>query len=127
MSREALDHLTVDVYLMQDTSFYPLQLSMNIKLANGTEVVFDLDPLARSIDPERSTYEVKSMKIEFKLVKQAAGVRWKAIEGDEEASSSTNTMMSAFLSYHKASARCHRIDRCLSVLPLSSAYRYSRS
>lgn len=44
---------------------------------------------------ERCSYEVKSMKIEFKLAKQAPGVRWNKLEGDEEVGDSTTTMPSS--------------------------------
>ena len=65
------------------------QLSLNIKLSTGAEIVFDLDPLARSVNVEASSHRIMSTKIEFKLVKQANGVRWGSIEGDEEASGSS--------------------------------------
>jgi len=70
-------------------------LSLSIPLATGSEVAFDLDPLARSIDVEKSSHEVKSMKIEFKLVKQAAGVRWNKLEGDEEGSGASTATSAA--------------------------------
>lgn len=69
---------------------------MSVKLpTTGSEVAFDLDPLARAIDPSRSTHEVKSMKIEFKLAKAESGIRWSKLEGDEEATSGPSASMSA--------------------------------
>ena len=69
-----------------------IQLSLNIKLPNDSEIAFDIDPLARSIDVSRSTHRVLSMKLEFKLAKKQAGARWTALEGDEEpADANTST------------------------------------
>ena len=62
------------------------QLSLNTRLPTGAEIVFDIDPLAHSVDVKKSSHRLMSSKIEFKLVKQSHGVRWGKIEGDEEGS-----------------------------------------
>ena len=62
---------------------------MTIKHVADSEIAWEIEPLARSIDPQNSSYRVMSTKIEFKLTKVASGVRWSNIEGDEEASGST--------------------------------------
>lgn len=72
-----------------------VQLSLNIKLPNGSEIAFDIDPLARSIDVSRSTHRVLSMKLEFKLAKKQAGSRWTALEGDEEPADATPSTSAA--------------------------------
>jgi suppressor of G2 allele of SKP1 len=64
-------------------------------LPNGSEIAFDIDPLARSIDVSRSTHRVLSMKLEFKLAKKQAGSRWTALEGDEEPADATPSTSAA--------------------------------
>lgn len=62
---------------------------------SSSEVAFDLDPLAREIDAQKSSYAVKSMKIELKLAKAVQGVRWGRLEGDEEQDAGSSSTMSA--------------------------------
>jgi suppressor of G2 allele of SKP1 len=59
------------------------QLSVNIKLPSGSDLVFDLDPLSHDIDPSRSSFRPLSSKVEIKLAKAKAGIKWANIEGDE--------------------------------------------
>ncbi|KAL7006854.1 Cochaperone protein [Cystobasidiomycetes sp. EMM_F5] len=68
----------------------PRSVSLNIRHADDSEIVWDLDPLARSVDVEQSTWRVLTTKIELKLIKTVANVRWNDLEGDEESSSSTS-------------------------------------
>lgn len=50
------------------------------------EGVYDLDPLARTIDVQASSYKVGRVKIELELAKAQPGMKWKELEGtDEEA------------------------------------------
>jgi suppressor of G2 allele of SKP1 len=60
------------------------QLSLNVKLPTGSDVVFDLEPLAHPIDVQQSSHRVLAPKIELKLVKKVQGIKWRKIEGDEE-------------------------------------------
>ena len=57
---------------------------MTVKLPTGSEAVFDLDPLAREIDPAQSKAKAMSSKIEITLKKVSQGVKWNKLEGDEE-------------------------------------------
>jgi hypothetical protein len=65
------------------------QVSITVRLPSGTDVVFDLDPLAHPVDVAASSHRVNAAKIELKLVKQTLGIKWSKIEGDDE---STSTM-----------------------------------
>lgn len=60
------------------------QLSLSVHLPTGSDVVFDLDPLAHPIDAQTSSYRVLQPKIELKLKKKDGGVKWNKIEGEDE-------------------------------------------
>ena len=47
--------------------------------------MFDLDPLAHSIDVSKSSHRLAAPKIELKLAKKVQGIKWGKIEGEEEA------------------------------------------
>lgn len=70
------------------------QVSLNVKLPTGAEAVFDLDPLARSVDPKTFVCKTMSTKIEIKLPKAQPGIKWNALEGDEESTTATSMRMS---------------------------------
>lgn len=57
---------------------------MTVTLPSGTDVVFDLDPLAHAIDVAQSSYKVSTVKIEFKLRKKQSGIKWSALEGSDD-------------------------------------------
>ncbi|KAH9444178.1 hypothetical protein Pst134EB_026557 [Puccinia striiformis f. sp. tritici] len=65
--------------------FGPRSLSLNYKLpTNGsTEGCFDLDPLSYEIDPSQSSWKSLSSKIDLRLKKKVAGIKWQVIEGEE--------------------------------------------
>lgn len=69
------------------------QVSLNVKLPTGSDVVFDLDPLAHPIDVQKCSHRVLAPKIELKLVKQVEGIKWGKIEGDEEAGAAAGAKM----------------------------------
>lgn len=46
--------------------------------------MFDVEPLAHQIDPSASSYRVLQPKIELKLVKKDAGIKWTKLEGEDE-------------------------------------------
>ncbi|GAA5895701.1 uncharacterized protein JCM6883_001593 [Sporobolomyces salmoneus] len=62
----------------------PQSLSVSVHLPTGSDVVFDLDPLAHRIDPSKSSYRVLQPKIEVKLAKVDAGIKWNKVEGEDE-------------------------------------------
>ncbi|GAA6040550.1 hypothetical protein JCM8097_005459 [Rhodosporidiobolus ruineniae] len=62
-------------------------LSLNVHLPTGSDVVFDLDPLAHAIDVKESSYRVLTPKIELTLRKKDGGVKWAKIEGEDEQAS----------------------------------------
>ncbi|KAK4046798.1 Cochaperone protein [Microbotryomycetes sp. JL201] len=62
----------------------PTSLSLNVKLATGSDLAFDLDPLSHEIDPKASSVRVLQPKIEVKLAKKQVGVKWNKIEGQDE-------------------------------------------
>ncbi|GAA5879799.1 hypothetical protein JCM16303_004184 [Sporobolomyces ruberrimus] len=62
----------------------PKSLSLSIHLPTGSDIVFDLDPLAHEIDPKRSSYRVLQPKIEIKLTKVDAGIKWDKVEGEDQ-------------------------------------------
>lgn len=60
-------------------------------LPTGSDVVFDLDPLAHDIDAAQSSYRVLAPKIEVKLVKKEGGIKWAKIEGEDEVATKMET------------------------------------
>ncbi|GAA5860986.1 hypothetical protein JCM3774_003216 [Rhodotorula dairenensis] len=70
------EHLKVDLQ--------PRALSLTVSLPTGSDVVFDVDPLAHEIDVAASSYRVLQPKIEFKLIKKQGGVKWTKLEGQDE-------------------------------------------
>ncbi|POY73280.1 hypothetical protein BMF94_3614 [Rhodotorula taiwanensis] len=59
-------------------------LSLTVSLPTGSDVVFDVDPLAHEIDTNASSYRVLRPKIELKLIKKSGGVKWNKLEGEDE-------------------------------------------
>ncbi|GAA5926933.1 co-chaperone SGT1 [Sporobolomyces koalae] len=59
-------------------------LSVSVHLPTGSDIVFDLDPLSHPIVPDRSSYRVLQPKIEIKLTKVDAGIKWNKIEGEDQ-------------------------------------------
>ncbi|BGP17726.1 hypothetical protein JCM10213_005307 [Rhodosporidiobolus nylandii] len=62
-------------------------VSLSVHLPTGSDVVFDLDPLAHAIDVGASTHRVLQPKIELTLKKKEGGIKWTKIEGEDEAAS----------------------------------------
>ncbi|KWU44825.1 SGS-domain-containing protein, partial [Rhodotorula sp. JG-1b] len=62
----------------------PRALSLTVSLPTGSDVVFDVDPLAHDIDVEASSHRVLQPKIELKLVKKQGGIKWTKLEGEDE-------------------------------------------
>ncbi|KAG5456762.1 MAG: SGS domain-containing protein [Olpidium bornovanus] len=60
------------------------QLSVSFPLPSGSFFSLELDPLAHEIEPSSSTFEVLSTKIELKLKKKMSGLKWGALEGDDD-------------------------------------------
>ncbi|CEQ41159.1 SPOSA6832_02839 [Sporobolomyces salmonicolor] len=60
------------------------QLSLSVRLPTGSDIVFDLDPVAHPIDVAQSSYRVLQPKIELKLRKKDAGIKWTKVEGEDE-------------------------------------------
>lgn len=61
-----------------------MQVTVNVKLPTGSDVVFDLDPLSYEIDPKASTYRLLAPKIELNLVKNLVGAKWNKLEQDPD-------------------------------------------
>ncbi|GAA6016265.1 hypothetical protein JCM10207_000451 [Rhodosporidiobolus poonsookiae] len=59
-------------------------VSLSVHLPTGSDVVFDLDPLAHPIDVQQSKYRVLTPKIELTLKKKDGGIKWAKIEGEDE-------------------------------------------
>jgi suppressor of G2 allele of SKP1 len=68
---------TVDVYMTEHS------VSVTVKLPTGSDYSLELDPLAHEIVPKESKYEVLSTKIEIKLKKANAGIKWGVLEGED--------------------------------------------
>ncbi|OAV89902.1 hypothetical protein PTTG_28501 [Puccinia triticina 1-1 BBBD Race 1] len=59
-------------------------ISLNYKLpTNATEGCFDLDPLSYEIEPSQCSWTSLSSKIDIRLKKKVAGIKWPTIEGEE--------------------------------------------
>jgi suppressor of G2 allele of SKP1 len=58
-------------------------LSVTVKLPTGSDYSLELEPLAHEIVPKESKYDVLSTKIEIKLKKANAGVKWGVLEGED--------------------------------------------
>ena len=76
-------------------NIFTFQLSLNVKLPTGSEIVFDLDPLSHPVVPDQSSAKVLTTKIEVRLIKATAGIKWNMLEG-EDTSSSTMRMFHSF-------------------------------
>lgn len=73
-----------------------MQASLTITIPGQPDGVYDLDPLARTIDVQASTYKVGRVKIELELAKAQPGFKWKELEGtNEEANDSQTTLVSS--------------------------------
>ncbi|GAA5864747.1 hypothetical protein JCM8547_008294 [Rhodosporidiobolus lusitaniae] len=59
-------------------------LSLSVHLPTGSDVVFDLDPLAHDINVKQSKHRVLQPKIELTLKKKEGGIKWSKIEGEDE-------------------------------------------
>ncbi|KAK9895546.1 SGS-domain-containing protein [Cystobasidium minutum MCA 4210] len=69
--------------------------SVTITVPDKPDGVYDLDPLARSINVEASSYKVGKVKIELVLAKAQPGIAWKQLDGvDEEGSNTAPTSIS---------------------------------
>lgn len=53
-------------------------------MPTGSDYNLELDPLAHEILPKQSTFKVLSTKIELKLKKKIDGIKWDALEGDDD-------------------------------------------
>jgi len=62
------------------------QLSLSVHLPTGSDIVFDLDPLAHQIDPKQSSFRTLQPKIEIKLKKVDGGIKWNKVEGEDDTS-----------------------------------------
>jgi suppressor of G2 allele of SKP1 len=60
------------------------QVSLSVHLPTGSDIVFDLDPLAHPIDVSKSSHRLLQPKIEIKLKKVDGGIKWNKVEGDDE-------------------------------------------
>ncbi|GAA5998458.1 uncharacterized protein JCM10292_002709 [Rhodotorula paludigena] len=87
-------------------------LSLSVHLPTGSDVVFDLDPLAHPIDAQASSYRVLQPKIELKLKKKDGGVKWNKIEGEDEggATLSAPVEKAATHAYPSSSRKRHDWD-----------------
>ncbi|KAI5478858.1 hypothetical protein MNV49_004492 [Pseudohyphozyma bogoriensis] len=65
--------------------FAPRSLSINVPTTTSTSTSFDLDPLSHAIVPEQSSFRVIPAKIEVKFKKETQGIKWAALEGNEDA------------------------------------------
>ncbi|KAI9282088.1 SGS domain-containing protein [Umbelopsis sp. AD052] len=66
-----------------DVGFHERSLSVTIKMPNGSDYSLELDPLTHEIDPSQSKLVPLSTKVEIKLKKKVAGVKWGMLEGEE--------------------------------------------
>ncbi|CAG8567113.1 24603_t:CDS:2 [Dentiscutata erythropus] len=76
---------TVDVY------FADRSVSVTVKLPTGSDYSLEIDPLAHEILPKECKYEVLSTKIEVKLKKDKAGIKWGVLEGEDTLAGSIST------------------------------------
>ncbi|KAI8149610.1 SGS domain-containing protein [Fennellomyces sp. T-0311] len=82
--------VTVEVFIKNvkkdtvDLGFFDKSLSLTIKMPNGSDYSLELDPLAHEIQPKESSFKVLSTKIEIKLKKKTEGIKWGALEGDDD-------------------------------------------
>ncbi|KAI9025564.1 SGS domain-containing protein [Hyaloraphidium curvatum] len=65
-------------------NMFERSLSITVRLPTGADYSLELDPLAHSVVPAESKYSVMSTKIEIKLKKGEPGIKWGALEGEEQ-------------------------------------------
>lgn len=58
-------------------------LEVTIPLKDGASFQLSLDPLGGQVEPENSSFNVFSTKVEVVLQKKIHGLKWTALEGDE--------------------------------------------
>ncbi|ODQ56010.1 SGS-domain-containing protein [Saitoella complicata NRRL Y-17804] len=63
--------------------FQPITFSISFPLADGSDYIYEIDPLGGKIDVENSSHKVMSTKIEIKLAKATGGQQWATLEGAE--------------------------------------------
>ncbi|KAM3587121.1 Cochaperone protein [Umbelopsis sp. WA50703] len=66
-----------------DIGFHERSLSVTIKMPSGSDYSLELEPLAHEIDPSQSKFTVLSTKIEIKIKKKFAGIKWGMLEGED--------------------------------------------
>lgn len=64
------------------------QASLTITVPDKPDGVYDLDPLARSINVEASSYKVGKVKVELVLAKASPG-KWTELDGTDEEANDT--------------------------------------
>ncbi|KAJ1832751.1 Cochaperone protein [Coemansia sp. RSA 2706] len=67
-------------------------VSLSIKMATGAENNYEFEPLAHDIIPGESAFEVLSTKIEIRLKKAKAGLKWDHLEATDEQASKLNQL-----------------------------------
>jgi len=76
------------------TEYIP-QASLTINVPDKPEGVYDLDPLARTIEAEKSTFKVGKLKVELILAKAQPGLKWKELDGIDEEGADSATIAGA--------------------------------
>jgi suppressor of G2 allele of SKP1 len=74
------------------TGLLTIQASLTISIPDKPEGVYDLDPLARSIDAEKSIFKIGKLKVELILAKAQPGLKWKELDGIDEEGTNTGTI-----------------------------------
>ncbi|KNG46157.1 SGS-domain-containing protein [Stemphylium lycopersici] len=69
------DKLTVDIEAES--------VSLSFPIVDSSEYSYNADPLFAPIDPSRSSYQIKSTKVELLLKKATPGVKWRSLERED--------------------------------------------
>ncbi|KAH6565809.1 hypothetical protein BASA60_009762 [Batrachochytrium salamandrivorans] len=105
-------HITISVFIKNvDSSNLTVDMgsrSVSLHISNpasgaSSEIMMDFE-LLLPILPSESTYEVLRTKIEVKLKKERAGVKWAVLEGDQTLDATANGAVLASLASVSASA-----------------------
>ncbi|KAJ2750345.1 Cochaperone protein, partial [Coemansia nantahalensis] len=80
------DSITLEVFIKRvqkdaaSVEFEDRSVALSIKMATGSENNYEFEPLQHSIVPGESSFEVLSTKIEIRMKKAKAGLKWDHLE-----------------------------------------------
>ncbi|KAF8980672.1 Protein SGT1 A [Entomortierella lignicola] len=85
-------------------------LSVTVKMPTGSDYSLELEPLSHKVIPSESKFEILSTKIEIQLKKEVFGIKWGALEGDDNNAGSMASVSASAPSYPSSSKKAKNWD-----------------